>query len=174
MAKTVDSYTATYCPAAEFIKRFDIRTIKQLASDTDSPVADATTDANVAACLRDASGDLEAAALVGARYTKDDLAELLSTDTNARALLYRIVAGRAFQYLRERRPILNVPESPAEERAERFLEALADGKRIFGFTETMDAGVLDHELETVAAVENRKLATWTASRLFGTRNNQLS
>lgn len=171
--KTVASYTATYCPVSEFIKRFDVRTIKQLASDTDTPIADPTNDANVLACLRDASGDLESAALMGGRYTADDLAELLGSDTNARATLYRIVAGRAFTYLRERRPILNVPKADAEERAEAFLEALVEGKRIFGFQEVMDAGVLDHEVETVADVENRRLATWTASRLFGTRNNQL-
>lgn len=174
MAKTNTSHTATFCPVDEFLKRFDVRAIAQLAADDNTPVATGSlaSNANVLAALRSASGYFESAALLGEKYTTLDLVALLSTDTNARAMMYDLVAGFAFTRLRERRPDRNVPKSIPEERAENWLEQLVDGKRIFGFQETMDAGVLDSEVEAAATVEQRHLSTTIAQAYFGTRGNR--
>lgn len=177
MAKTPATSASSYCSAAEFLKRIDKRTVADLCSDTGTPVTEGALAANVnlLAALEDASGDVEAAALMGGRYSNADLAALITDDGVGAAKLRRIVSDLAIAYLFERRPSPDLDRQPqAVERALKFLELLASGERIFGFQEVMDDGVMDDIKETPAIVEARNLPTYIARRLFGRRANRTS
>lgn len=171
MAKTLASSSTLLCPASEFLKRVDRNSVGQLASDTGVPIPDAQLEAhaNVVAVLRDASGDVEAAALVGEKYTSADLALIAATDCNARGKLYRIVSDLAWVYLYERRPNKNEPEPPSLRRSLLWLDQLSQGRAVFALAETLDAGHLTHETTTAAEIEERRGAVVQAARYFGRR-----
>ncbi len=171
MAKTLASGTALLCPATEFLARMDYQSVAELASDSGTPENPATAP-RVLAALRDASGDVEAAALLGGRYTADDLGVILGTDCNARGKLYRIVSDIAWVYLWEGRSNKDLPTPPSYQRSLLWLKELAQGTAIFGLQETMDAGLMTHDVETAVDVENRNGATLIACRLFGIRGNR--
>lgn len=172
MSQTVLTSATAYCSAAEFLNRYDRRTVAKLCSDTGEAIVDGALEANtnLAAALAQASGRVESASLVGERYTPTDLASLTG---NAAAHLAGIVADLAYPILARRRPKENVEVPPQAKEAEEWLEALARGMRIFGFAEAAEAGHMDSSTETRQIVENRKLWTYTAERMFGTRNNRL-
>ncbi len=171
MAKTLISGTALLCPVSEFIARVDYTAVSMLASDDESPVSPATSP-RVLAALRDASGDVEAAALLGERYDADDLALILATDTNARGKIYRIVSDLAWVYLWEGRPNKDSAEPPSLRRTLFYLDQLAAGTRIFGFHETVEAGRMESFVETAKDVEDRRGVVFAADRLFGVRANR--
>lgn len=175
MAQTIISSSTLYCPVSEFLNRCDTRSVQQLASDNNTPVESAqlATNGKVLAALGDACGYLESAAFNGGRYTKEDMEALADEDCHARNLLYRIVSDLAQVLMMERRPDLNLQPTLGMKRSMEFLDLLWDGKRIFPFQETADAGRLDHDKETPQDVDNRQLMTFTARALFGTRNNRL-
>ena len=173
MAKTIQSGLATYCSASEFLKRYDTRTVAQLLSDTGIDIANVSTDTTLAAILQEASGKLEAAAQVGERYKPVDLAALASTSTNAQAFLAGIVSDIAITILYRRRPDVTMPRLLQVEESERMLEALANGVRIFGFTETMEVGHMEDYKEQPFDVEARNLQTYQARHWFGRRGNRI-
>ena len=90
--------------------------------------------------LRYGAGEIEAWCGVARRYTPDDLraltgdsADFLQGLNTARAL------WRAFQFLR---PATARPdECPGARESAEFLKMLGDGTMIFGFVDTMDAGL---------------------------------
>ena len=178
------SSTTSYLPVAEFLKRYDVRTIADLVSDTGAAV-DVTTlssNANLAAALLDASGDLEAAAMHGAMYTPADLAAIAAATqvvnnvtvdrtTASQGRLFRIVARLALGYLYERRPALGDPPATVGE-ALKELEQLRSGEMIFGTVETAAAMIQHHEVERPDQVEARNGTTYQAARFFGRRTNR--
>jgi hypothetical protein len=174
MAQTPASSTTLYCPVADFLNRCDVRTVQQLAADDDIPVATGSlaTNGKVLAAIGDACGYIESAAFIGGKYSKEDLEALAGTDCHARSLLYRLVADLAQIFMMERRPDLNLQPTIGMKRTMEFTEQLWEGKRIFPFAEAAAAGRLDSEIETEDHVEERALATYTARRFFGTRNNR--
>lgn len=174
MAKTLISSTTLFLPVAEFINRCDTRTVAQLASDNNTPVATASlaSNDNVLAAIKDACGLLESAAYCGDKYQNEDLELIAATDCHARNLMYRIITGMAEMLLLERRPDLRKEPTQGMLRATQWLEELWNGKKIFPFQEVADAGHLDHEVENAADVVARKLPSYTARLLFGTRNNR--
>lgn len=171
MAKTVTTNATSYLSVAEFLKRVDWRVVADLASDDGTRLAEAalTTNVNVLAVLLDASGDVESAAMMGGKYSAEDLAALTGV---AQAKLYRIISDLAICYLYERRPSQDAKTPASMDRTQAWLEKLVEGTRIFGFQETVDASVLDHDTETVDHVETRNLPTYIARRMFGTRANR--
>lgn len=174
MAKTIASGLTSLCPPAEFLARVDRNSVAQLASDTGIPVPDGQLAASavVLAVLRDASGDVEAAALVGEKYTAEDLALIVATPCNARGKLYRIVSDIAWCYLMERRPAKDLPEPPSMKRSLAFLDALSMGTKIFGLVENVDAGHMTHQTTTAAEVEERRGTVVIAQRYFGRRSDR--
>lgn len=174
MAKTLSSSSSPYCSITQFLQRYDTRTLAQLLSDTGIDISDVTTDTTLLELLMEASGKLEAACFMGERYLKADLEAIRDgSATNAKSLLAGIVADLAIVCVFDRRPNLNRPRTAKIEESERFVMALAEGSRIFPFTETEVAGHLGSNVETPAIVENRNMWTYQARRFFGTRGNRI-
>ncbi len=170
--KSVLSSLTTYLPAAEFLKRCDHRTTGDLCSDADSRVSAANllTNDNLTAALQDASGLVESAALVGGRYTPDDINALAG---NGLRYLYRLITIITRAFLVDRRPTIGVPMPVGFDWAMNQLQLLREGQRIFSFSETADAGLPAHHEMTPDEVETRRLTTIEARNLYGTRSNQL-
>lgn len=170
--KTVLTSSTSYCSVAEFLKRVDVRTVGDLASDDTTRVEASalTTNEKVLTALEDASGEVESAALLGERYTPDDLNALTGM---AQAKLQRLVADIAMALMIERRPSLKVPPPPGIERTQEWLNMMAQGERIFGFQEVAEAGHLDHEVLTKDEVEDRAGLVYQARAYFGTRVDRM-
>lgn len=170
MAQTPSTNSATLLSAAEFLKRCDLRTVADLCSDTDEPVAEASlaADPNLAAALLDATGEVEAAAMRGGRYTPADLAALTgATQARMRRMIARITMGLLY----ERRPDKGEPAASYKLALEQ-LELLRQGEMIFGTVEAADAQIQDHEVENAATVEARNGTSFIARRYFGRRSNR--
>lgn len=172
MAQTPLSSATTLCSVAEFLKRCDRRTVCDLVSDAETPVdaASLATDANLAAALLDATGDVEAAAMKGGRYSPADLAALTGA---ALGRLLRLVSRLAMVYLYERRPDKG-PLPEVYKVVQEQLELLRQGEMIFGTQESFDASREDDTVETSQDVEARNGTTYQASRFFGRRSNRVS
>ena len=102
------------------------------------------------------------------------LLALSTTTCNAQAKLFRVVSDIALCFLYERRPQVQANAKPPDswERAEKWLEDLAQGKRIFGFAQTADAGRIDNSAVTLADLQKRNGVVLQASRLFGVRSDR--
>lgn len=168
--------TSAYAFISDLLARYDERVVRQLCTDSEyepqkGDVLDASNPAGAkaSAALADASGDIEAAALVGGRYTVADLAALVG---NGLATLKRLTCVLAMDYLNQRRADPSYQVSLQVQQAKAFLDALSEGDRIFGLQEVVDAGTEETDVETAATVEARGLTTYTAQRFFGTRNNR--
>ncbi len=172
MAKTVNTNSATLLTAAEFLKRVDARTVGDLVSDSGTRVASADlgSDGNLAACLLDATGELESACLVGGRYLPSELASITGAGL---AYMRRILTWLTIVKLYERRPDMEMKLPAIAEKAELALEQLTLGQRIFSFTEVMEAGVVTTRTETPQDVEARNGSVVIAQRYFGTRSNRI-
>lgn len=176
MAKTPQSTGTSYLSPEDFLTRTDARTVGQLCSDVEGTVVSPTallTDPNLKACLMDASGELESAAMMGGKYTMSDLTALVASGSAAAGTLYRIIRDITLAYLRDRRPDQGhaIPDGVERSmiRSQAMLEQLAQGVRIFGFVETMQAGVMDENILTAAEVTNRNGLVVQAQRYFGIR-----
>jgi len=176
MAQTLASSTALLCPVAEFLKRVDRVAVAKLASDVPGVPVDQgslASDPNVLAALQDASGLVESACSVGGRYSQADIAAILAAPTTAACgMLYRIVADIAWAGLFERRPNKDIPTPPSMERSLTWLDMLADGKRIFPFLQSEDAGVMQRVEATVDDVDQRNGAVYQARPFWGTRSDR--
>jgi phage gp36-like protein len=133
-----------YATAADMLARFDARVLGDLVNDTDSQVDSIglQSDAVLLAMLGDASGDIEAALLVGGRYTIVDLEALASAlpPTNGTAFLKRMCCDITLAYLLRRRPSKNADsDKAAADMAERHLDKLRGGDAIFPLDKTIDA-----------------------------------
>lgn len=167
------SGTSPYCSRAQFLVRYDVRTVAECLSDDDVPldVSAVPTNAKLLAILQGSSGKLEAAALIGGKYTPTDLAAL--TASNMAEWIADIVADLAAPKVLGRRFIEFPDYADRLKQAEGVLAALADGTAIFGLQEVIDAGVIDDEVETASIVEARNMITYQASRYFGRRANRV-
>lgn len=151
MAQTPLSSTTPYCSAAVLIQYHDWQQVADLLRDGDSPrpSRSALLDPSSAEgaillqVLLSASGQLEAACLVGNRYVPADLVALSASNTATKARLEKLVADLAFWALMQRRqPASADPKNcPGALQAIEALDQLRDGKCIFGFAESGDAGL---------------------------------
>lgn len=167
--------SATYCSAAQLLIYHDWQQVADLVRDGNGPRPQraALLDPNqpsgaiLAGLLGSATGQLNSAALIGNRYTPDDLAAL--TDAG---LLYlqKIVADLAYWQLAQRRqPMSANPDSvPGAREALETLEKLKNGERVFAFAETADAGLPE---VVVPRVTSGPQTVRYASRLFGSHGN---
>jgi hypothetical protein len=181
VAQTPLTSTIPYMSVAEFAKRVDIRTIADLIGDQGAriglqddgtiDVATVAANANLAAILLDASGEVEAAGMKGARYTPSDLMLIATTTGAAQGRLFRIVTRLAVGMLYERRPDKGPPPAAYDQALEQ-LQQLRDGVMIFGTLETSGAQVMEAKKETRDDVDARNLSSVQASRYFGRRGNR--
>lgn len=168
MPKQVSTSASPYCTPSAALLYVDWRTPANLLSDDGTRLADSGAVASSAAwaeLLLAASGEVEAAALRGKRYTPADLAAMTGAQA---ARLRELVARLAVGKLVFRRPGLypTVPQDVQDARA--ALELLANGERVFGFVETMEAG-LPGSVNVESADPADMLVTGLADRFFGSR-----
>ena len=135
---------AAYASNSDIIARYDARLLGDLCSDSGVRVAEANLedDAKLTAALEDASGMVEAALLMGERYTTADLAGLTGNSLN---YLKRIVCEIAIYLLEDRRRYNKDDASRirAFEKAEEHLEMLRKGSHVFNVEMVKDAGLID-------------------------------
>lgn len=171
MAQTPLTSSATLLSAAQFLLRVDPRTVGDLCSRDGTRVTASglLSDTVLAAALLDATGEVEAAAMKGNRYTPTDLAALTGA---GQARLYRLIARLALVYLYEQRPDLKEKPSAVLEEVNRQLEELRSGLMVFGTLETSEAQTMEAVVETAADVQDRNGTSFIARRYFGRRGNR--
>lgn len=168
-----------YCSPAQFLERYDVRTVGQLLSDTD--VALSQTDVLQSTILNDllmeASGWVESAALVANRYSPNDLYALATDPSalpgtgNSARMLAGIVAGITMFFLWDRRPTkyLEMGLPLRSEMAIEMLDRLRKGEAIFGIQEVANAGNPDPKFITPEQINTRNFSSNQARRFFGNR-----
>ena len=172
MPQTSISALTPYCTGPQFVTFYDARPTAQLLSDTDIPIpiASVPTYPGLITLLMVASGKAESIALMGGRYQPADLQALTGNSAN---LLAWLVAALTVPLLKQRRTDVAAPDFPQREEAQQWFAALEDGKTIFSTADAAAAGEMTDYVEQDFDVEARQLATYTAARLFGTRNNRI-
>lgn len=174
---TAASGSQPYCTVDQFFAFRDERSVRQLLSDTGAAVTGELSDnAQLATLLSAASGKVESAACLGQRYVIDsETNDLASLTGNSAAFLAKLVADLAFFDLWKRRPNPTAQQRmpPECEEAEKFLERLRLGERVFGVLESHEAAHVQANVETAARVVERNGVTVIADRFFGTRRNRL-
>lgn len=132
---------ASYATPAQFLLRYDWRTIGDYLSDSSEQITanDQLTNATLLQILADASGDIEAALLQAGRYVTTDLTGLTG---NPLALLVRITCEIAIAYVYERRPLANVEMLEHYQKLkEGHLEKLRTGQNIFNLATIIAASL---------------------------------
>lgn len=172
-ASLTPSTQTPYLTPAEFLKRYDARSIGDRVKD-DGTRADPTallTDANLQALINQASGMFESAILKGNRYVVADLQALLTASPANVAVDYirGVVADLTLWLIYNRRPSADRPVPKQCELALTVLEQLSAGYRIFGLQEKMNAALrvpIVNPLTGVVAPRSFDPITSRASRIF--------
>ncbi len=166
--------TATpYLTATQLFNYCDLRTLGDWLSDTGNRLGGTDPDPTLIAAspvlaelLMAASGELETVALVGGRYTPDDLAALTGAGA---AKLREVVAGLVLRRIFRRRPMKAPPRLEVVEDAEQWMDALSQGARIFSTQEAADAGIPETPIDSPDDARARMLSSTIARRFFGRR-----
>lgn len=177
MALTFTGASSSYCSVTEFLKRCDYNTVGQVVSDNGKPVDPASlqVDLNLLAALRGASGEFEAACLMGNRYQPTDLADQVVSGTppgmvpGSNSANYRddIITGLVLPRLFRRRPDLLERFKWAVEQSQKALKDLRDGEMIFAFAQVQNASLEQASQETWEEAECRYLSTVEGRRFYG-------
>jgi len=153
-----------YASPSDMQKRYDVRTLGELASDTGVRVqpSDFADNAILLAALEDASGEIEASLLQGRRYTAAQLADLTG---NSLAMLKRITCEIAYGLLFERRSYVDDDRrTAAMERARQTLTRLRKGEIVFDVDDVKDAGLPSIEGPSRVTIQNLNLTVDEARR----------
>lgn len=164
------SSATSYCSPAQCLTFHDARQIGDLCSDTGTRLSptDLLTDGNLAAALSAASGEVEAACLVGGKYTPTDLQALTGVSA---VFLQRLVSDIAMWFLLTRRDsaakITELYRSTQEK-----LHRLRLGEMIFGLLDQANAGLPKDQFVSQADIDQLNLNTTIARRFFGVRGKE--
>lgn len=137
-----------FATPADMVLFVDQRRLQQLVSDSGTPAADLDNNEILLALLARASEEVQAAALVGKRYTTEELQELADSGSNG-YFLVGLVCDLAYGYLVQRRGTGAADmdrQAPAFKKALTTLERLKTGEYIFPLTNALsqeDAGTPD-------------------------------
>lgn len=171
---SVVSSTSLYLTAAGFLERADVRDVGRLVSIDGTAVAVGAlpTNERLLACLGDANGAFEAAALRGERYTVSRLQAIRDTDCMARRLMFRLIADVCWGFLFELRPDPNpAPGLFARvERAMQWLGKLEAGEWVFGDQPNLTASHMSAEEIDPDDSDKFYGQVQVARRLFGQRS----
>lgn len=164
------SHSEPYLSAEEFLARIDYRTVADFLGDDGQRLTRPEVLASpvLQTLLMQASGEAEAAALTGGRYTVEDLTGLTG---NSLEYWQGIIAGCALPMLWDRRPNKKPPELHIEAWAQGKLALLGAGENVLGLADQIEAGNPDSYYETPEDADARVLATFQARRFFGRRAN---
>jgi phage gp36-like protein len=140
----------SYATPSQMLTRYDARRLGDLVVDGDKTTPRATptqllSDPVLAEMLADASGLIDAALLVGGRYSPADLATLaaveaaLPTPSSTFKLLVRLTCDLAYGLLVRRRG-LGMDLAPGYAEAAALLDRLSNGELIFDVAAVVEAG----------------------------------
>jgi hypothetical protein len=164
MALTPLTSATTYATNLQFLERYDVRTVADLLSDSDTTLTTSQVQSStrLTTLLQQASGDIEAACVAGLRYLPTDLQALLTNGGTGAEYLIGLTCDLAMWKLMNRRPspVATSPPGPAAAALE-ALQLLRGGERILAFQEAGNAGV-EVDIEQPCCT-----ITTTASRYFG-------
>lgn len=151
MAQTPFSTITPYCSASDLFVFHDSNQCADMLRDgtgarptvADMLDANTTVGAMLYKFLLSAAGRVESTAIVGLRYSPDDLNGLIGSGTGAEQILIKLNADVAFWQLCQRRqPNASDPKNvPGAMEAAEFLKLLSEGEAIFGFQESAEAGL---------------------------------
>lgn len=166
MPQTPLTSATSYATNDQMIDRYDVRTLGDLLSDTDTSLSssEVSNSTRLTTLLKQASGEVEAACVAGRRYVPEDLQAMLDDDGVGADLLIGLVCDIAMWRIMNRRPspVATDPPGPAKS-ALQALEQLRGGERIFPFDQSADAG---KTVEKVGIEHGCNIVT-AASRYFG-------
>lgn len=155
-----------YATPAQFLLRYDARTVGDLVSDNGQQVgqAELLDDPILEALLDSASGEIEAAILMGNRYTQTDLGNLTG---NSLAFLQDLTCRVAYAKLWDRRPWANAERhAAAAEAADKVLERLRKGQYALNVADTLDAANVSNPSPSRVVIEGMNLVVDQARRGF--------
>jgi phage gp36-like protein len=155
---------AAYASVTDIIARKSVQTLGDLVSDDGVRVVQADligppVNAVLQAALDSAAGEIEAACLVGGRYTVENLiaifaAAAASSLRNTRSHLVRINCEIAYTFLLSRKPSYSVEDyKAAMELQEVYLERLRKGENVFNIAANIEAGTPSVAIPTVVSVQ---------------------
>lgn len=158
-----------YATASDMTARYDARLIGDLLADDGTRVASGSIsgNANLTAALDDASGEIEAALLMGGRYTTAQLSALTG---NSAKHLVRITCDIAMAFLWGRRGAAAGAKAEqragAEAIANGHLERLRKGETIFDVDGLVDAANPTIDGPSTATLTNLNLISRRTRRYF--------
>lgn len=162
---------ASYADPADLLKRCRPDIISALVTEGGATQSqdDLESDAILLEVLAYASGEIEAALLVGNQYTPTQLESLTG---NSLALLRGITCDIALARLFDRNPGINPSLWEAyTEKADKVLERIRRGTNVFNLTAQRDAGLVDVSTPTIAQIQ---AANRIVSRAYRYYPNQAS
>lgn len=171
----VVSSRTPYLTVAGFLNRADVRDVQKLVSIDGIAVATGSlaTNDRLVACVEDANGAFEAAALRGERYTVAKLQAIRDTDCMSRRLMFRIIANIAWGFLFDLRP--DPQPSPGlyarMEMAMTWLGKLEAGEWVFGDQDNLDASHMSADETDIEDADRFYGQVQVARRYFGRRSN---
>ena len=164
---------AAYATVTQFLDRYDQRDVGALVSDNDLEVSrddllnDIDLRSPLQAALDDASGEIEAALLVGGQYSVSDLTGLTG---NSAAYLTRITCDIAMASLFDRRPLQDLEKSNLlHERSEKYLDRLRKGENVLNVTTAIEAGTASITGPDVSRYDRLNLIPERARHYFPSR-----
>lgn len=169
MSTQISSLTP-YCTVSDFLNRFDTNDVGLWVSEIQGQkvgAKDLLTNPKLLAALNGASGELESACVVGERYQITDLQGLVG---NSLDLARDIVSWLTFKRLVDIHPYRDAREHRMVFWAEKMLEDLRNGKRIFSILENAQAeNIPDPQFLTSQDLVNRNQVSVQARAFFGDR-----
>lgn len=168
--------SGSYATPAQFKQHFDARIIGDLPQDAGAQVSAANilTDANVQIKLDYSAGEMDAAMLVGGRYTPLQMTTLMAATDDAslrsQAMIVGINCDLAITHLVERRLWFKMTEmlQAIFERAEKHLISLRKGEEMFYIPENVAAAVTKVTGPTTRNLEDLRTIRRTTLNYFPT------
>ena len=174
MAQTPNSTATPYISAADFLLCYSQSIVgDMLRASPQSPppsylaILDTTNPAGAKLDfhLKIGAGDIEAACAVSRRYTPEDLAALTGA---SQTLLKKLNAARGMWSLTQfLKPMTaRLEDVPYAKESAEIIQLLCDGARIFGFDESMDAGLPSVQAPSQSQLVTPNALGYVAPRLF--------
>lgn len=161
-----------YALYSDLVKRFDERTLADLASDNDSPVVDLSTDAKITAALSSASGRINSAVMQAGHYTAVELAALTGDDLE---FLVDLTCELAMAWLVRRRPSPETAEwaKALFERTEETITKIRQGQNLFNVALHKEAGLPEVDGPTTVDYQNLNLIPDRTKNFYPSRASRL-
>ena len=156
----------------DMIDRYDEIVMKDLCSDSGTPVTTLQGERKMAIAIESGSGRVLAACRVGKLYDSADIAQLEGPDASlCKDLVCQIAMCRLMR--RRQRPDQSETLAQMEADSENYLKLLRDGHRVFELTKTLGASTPDVRGPTIAQIEDLNLITSRFSRYFPSPSRRL-